>query len=231
MGRAWAELMKRLAYTCCVAQGGDWGSPISSEVACQAPAGLLGILINLPATVPSDVGATLAVGGPAPAGLSEKERGVFDALNAYRKANSSAYFTMLTVPPQTVGPDRLTRRPRSVDSRASGLRAVDVWQDPARTPTKDDVLDNVMLYEHGNLGHAGCTGRTADGALLPRPRGRPTRCPATARRSEITRQHLPLSFQHSHATRAEGNQLRRKIAQERDFEKQFELPRHSGGAR
>lgn len=138
--------MKRLAYTCYVAQGGDWGSPISSEVACQAPAGLLGILINLPATVPSDVGATLAVGGPAPAGLSEKERGVFDALNAYRKANSSAYFTMLTVRPQTVGPDRLTRRPRSVDSRASGLRAVDVWQDPARTPTKDDVLDNMTLY-------------------------------------------------------------------------------------
>lgn len=97
--------MKRLAYTCYVAQGGDWGSPISSEVACQAPAGLLGILINLPATVRSDVGATLAVGGPAPAGLSEKERGVFDALNAYRKANSSAYFTMLTVRPQTVGPD------------------------------------------------------------------------------------------------------------------------------
>jgi hypothetical protein len=71
-------------------------------MACQAPAGLLGILINLPATVPSDVGAAPAVGGPAPAGLSEKERGVFDALNAYREANSSAYFRMLTVRAQTV---------------------------------------------------------------------------------------------------------------------------------
>lgn len=95
--------MKRLAYTCYVAQGGDWGSPISSEVACQAPAGLLGILINLPATVPSDVGATLAVGR-----ARGTLRGGTRSVRPYRKANSSAYFTMLTVRPQTVGPDRLT---------------------------------------------------------------------------------------------------------------------------
>lgn len=224
--------MKRLAYTCYVAQGGDWGSPISSEVACQAPAGLLGILINLPATGRSDVGATLAVGGPAPAGLSEKERGVFDALNAYRKANSSAYFTMLTVRPQTVGPTHPPASQRGFPCiRASRSRRMAGSRKDADERRRAGQHDAVLADEHGNLGHGGCTGRTADGALLPRPRGRPARCPATARRSEITRQHLPLSFQHSHATRAEGNQLRRKIAQERDFEKQFELPRHSGGAR
>src|SRR5262245_3407470 len=49
IARAWAELMKRLGYTRYVAQGGDWGSPISSAMARQAPAGLLGIHINLPA--------------------------------------------------------------------------------------------------------------------------------------------------------------------------------------
>lgn len=86
IGRAWAELMKLLAYTCYVAQGGDWGSPISSEVACQAPAGLLGILINLPATVRSDVGATLAVGGPAPAGLSDAECSTRSTRTARRTA-------------------------------------------------------------------------------------------------------------------------------------------------
>ena len=79
IARAWAELMKRLGYTRYVAQGGDWGSPVSSAMARQAPAGLLGIHINLPATIPPDVAAVLAAGGPAPAGLSEKERVAFDA--------------------------------------------------------------------------------------------------------------------------------------------------------
>jgi hypothetical protein len=52
IARAWAELMKRLGYTRYVAQGGDWGTPISSSMARQNAAGLLGIHINLPATVP-----------------------------------------------------------------------------------------------------------------------------------------------------------------------------------
>ena len=80
IARAWAELMKRLGYTRYVAQGGDWGSPVSSAMARQAPAGLLGIHINLPAVVPPEIAAVLAAGGPAPAGLSEKERAAFDAL-------------------------------------------------------------------------------------------------------------------------------------------------------
>ena len=78
IARAWAELMKRLGYTRYVAQGGDWGSPVSSAMARQAAPGLLGIHINLPATVPSDVAMVLAGGGPAPAGLSEKERAAFE---------------------------------------------------------------------------------------------------------------------------------------------------------
>ena len=85
IARAWAELMKRLGYTRYVAQGGDWGSPISSAMARQAPAGLLGIHINLPATVPPEVAAVLAGGGPAPAGLSAKERAAFDSLDAFYK--------------------------------------------------------------------------------------------------------------------------------------------------
>ena len=85
IARAWAELMKRLGYASYVAQGGDWGSPISSAMARQAPAGLLGIHINLPAVVPPEIAAMLAAGGPAPAGLSEKERAAFDALSQLLK--------------------------------------------------------------------------------------------------------------------------------------------------
>jgi pimeloyl-ACP methyl ester carboxylesterase len=82
IAQAWTELMKRLGYARYVAQGGDWGSPVSEAMARQAPPGLLGIHLNLPAVVPPDVQAVLAAGGPAPAGLSEKERAAFDALAA-----------------------------------------------------------------------------------------------------------------------------------------------------
>ena len=77
--------MKRLGYTRYVAQGGDWGAPVSSAMARQAPAGLLGIHINLPATVPPEVAAVLASGGPAPEGLSEKERAAFNSLDTFYK--------------------------------------------------------------------------------------------------------------------------------------------------
>ena len=102
IARAWAELMKRLGYTRYVAQGGDWGSPVSSAMARQAPAGLLGIHINLPATVPSDVAMALAAGGPVPAGLSEKERAAFDSLDTFFK-KYRAYGVIMGTRPQAIG--------------------------------------------------------------------------------------------------------------------------------
>ena len=59
IAQAWAELMKRLGYSRYVAQGGNWGAPISSAMARQRAEGLLGIHINLPATVPPEVAAAL----------------------------------------------------------------------------------------------------------------------------------------------------------------------------
>jgi hypothetical protein len=88
IARVWAELMTRLGYTHYVAQGGDWGAPISSAMARQAPNGFLGMHVNLPAAVPPEVEAALAGGGPAPAGLSEQERATYDALGDYRKKDT-----------------------------------------------------------------------------------------------------------------------------------------------
>src|SRR5262249_36820552 len=68
IARAWGELMKRLGYARYVAQGGDWGSPITEAMARQMPAGLVGIHVNLPATIPPEIGAALGSGSPAPAG-------------------------------------------------------------------------------------------------------------------------------------------------------------------
>jgi pimeloyl-ACP methyl ester carboxylesterase len=140
IARAWAELMKRLGYTRYVAQGGDWGSPVSEAMALQAPAGLLGIHINLPATVPPDVAAALVAGGAAPAGLSDKERAAFDALDTLFK-NKRAYAAMMGTRPQTIG-YALTDSP-------AGLAAfIYDYNDgePERLLSKDDVLDDISLY-------------------------------------------------------------------------------------
>lgn len=154
IARAWAELMRRLGYTRYVAQGGDWGSAISSSMARQAVPGLLGIHINLPATIPLEVGAALATGGPPPAGLSDIERAVFNSLIAYNKKGNAAYFTMLSSRPETIGYG-------AADSPAflagwmlvhPGFARWTFGSDPEQSPTKDDVLDDITLYWLTNSG-------------------------------------------------------------------------------
>jgi pimeloyl-ACP methyl ester carboxylesterase len=140
IARAWAELMKRLGYTRYVAQGGDWGAPISSAMARQGASGLLGIHINLPATIPPEVASVLATGGPAPGGLSEKERAAFASVDAFYK-KYRAYGVMMGTRPQTIG-YALTDSP-------VGLAA---WiydynnGEPARLLNRNDVLDDITLY-------------------------------------------------------------------------------------
>jgi pimeloyl-ACP methyl ester carboxylesterase len=147
IARAWAELMKRLGYSRYVAQGGDWGTPISSAMARQKVAGLLGIHINLPATVPPEVAAAFA-GGPVPAGLSDKERAVLDALMTSGKSGNLAYFTMMTARPQTVGYGA-TDSPAGLAAWVLVHPGFAHWAfgaDAGQSPTKDDVLDNITLY-------------------------------------------------------------------------------------
>ena len=148
IARAWAELMKRLGYTRYVAQGGDWGSPVTSEMARQKSAGLLGIHINLPATVPSEVSAALAIGGPPPAELSEKERTVFEAIRTFAMGGNLAYFTMMAARPQAVGYG-LTDSPAGLAGFIlvhPGFARWTYGDDPGKSPTKDDVLDDITLY-------------------------------------------------------------------------------------
>lgn len=148
IARAWAELMKRLGYSRYVAQGGDWGAVITDAMGRQAPPGLLGIHVNLPATIPPEVGAALASGGPAPEGASEKERAVIDALRTYAKQGSSAYFAMMSARPQAVGYGT-TDSPAGLAAWILVHPGFAHWtygHDPEKSPTKDEVLDDITLY-------------------------------------------------------------------------------------
>ena len=147
IAQAWAELMKRLGYTRYVAQGGDWGAPIAGAMARQSAAGLIGIHLNLPATVPPEVAAALG-GGPAPAGLSQKESAVFDALRKFGGSGGLAYFTMMNARPQTVGYGA-TDSPAGLAAWVLVHPGFKDWKygaDPAQSPSRDDVLDNMTLY-------------------------------------------------------------------------------------
>jgi pimeloyl-ACP methyl ester carboxylesterase len=148
VARTWAELMKRLGYTRYVAQGGDWGAPISGAMARQAPAGLLGVHLNLPATVPPEVAAAVAGGGPAPTGLSEKERAVFESLMTFNKKGNLAYVVTMTARPQAVGYG-LTDSPAGLAAWMLVHPGFAQWtygSDPQQSPTKDEVLDDITLY-------------------------------------------------------------------------------------
>ena len=147
IAQTWAELMKRLGYIRYVAQGGDWGSPVSSAMARHAPAGLLGIHINLPAVVTPEIAAALATDAPAPAGLSEKERATFDTLSESGKKGNRSYAAMMGARPQTIG-YALTDSPAGLAAWMLGHPGFSHWtysnSDPEKSP--DEVLDEITLY-------------------------------------------------------------------------------------
>jgi pimeloyl-ACP methyl ester carboxylesterase len=140
IARAWAELMRCLGYTRYVAQGGDWGSPVSGAMARQGAAGLIGIHLNLPATLPSEIAAVLAAGAPAPAGLSQAERAAFDQLVTFNRQHR-AYAAILGTRPQAIG--------YGLSDSPAGLAG---WMfdfndgEPERVLDRTEMLDNVTLH-------------------------------------------------------------------------------------
>src|SRR6516164_3651338 len=141
--------MQRLGYTRYVAQGGDWGNAVTEFMAVQEPPGLLGVHTNMPATVPADVSKALAVGGPAPAGLSPDEKHAWDQLDFFFK-NGLGYAIEMNNRPQTLygivdSPVGLAAWMVDHDARSQEMIAR-VFDGKTEGLTKDDILDNVTLY-------------------------------------------------------------------------------------
>ncbi|MDF2193540.1 epoxide hydrolase family protein [Paraflavitalea sp. CAU 1676] len=146
MAKAWDVLMKRLGYTRYVAQGGDWGAVVSDAMGRQAPKGLLGIHVNMPATVPADIAQALKSGLPAPASLSAKEKKAYESMNDLY-TRGGAYAGIMVTRPQTLA--------YGLSDSPSGLAAFyydkfNDWTysggDAAKVLSKDDMLDDITLY-------------------------------------------------------------------------------------
>ena len=164
IARAWIMLMQRLGYTRYVAQGGDWGSVVSEEMAEQAPPELLGIHVNLPGTVPPDIAKALQSSDPAPSGLSADERRAYEQLNTLY-TRRRAYALIMGTRPQTLygladspvdlaawlldHPDGHGQPAVAITSAVLGHTSAG---HPAGDLTRDDILDNITLYWLTNTG-------------------------------------------------------------------------------
>jgi pimeloyl-ACP methyl ester carboxylesterase len=146
IAKAWDVLMKRLGYTHYVSQGGDWGSVVADAMARQKPAGLLGIHVNMPATVPADVATALKNGDPEPAGLSAKEKAAFNSLN-YLYSKGGGYAGIMVTRPQTLSYG-LSDSP--VGLASFFLDKFNDWTysggDAEKVLSKDEILDDITLY-------------------------------------------------------------------------------------
>jgi pimeloyl-ACP methyl ester carboxylesterase len=149
---AWHELMQRLGYKKYVSQGGDWGAIISEVLAVQAPAGLLGIHINMPGTVPPSVLRLIRNRDPVPASFSDVEKAAFASL-AYFYGKGFGYAEIMNTRPQTIG-YALADSPAAMAAFFYDKFAEWTYSggEPERALTKDEMLDDITLYWLTNTG-------------------------------------------------------------------------------
>jgi microsomal epoxide hydrolase len=138
IAEAWATLMAGLGYPRYGAQGGDWGAMITAQLGLADPEHLAGIHLNMVvAPPPPDLDLEH---------LHDDERVGLATYEQYARVDSG-YAKIQGTKPQTIG--------YALDDSPAGLAAWIVekfrtWSDcdgdVERRFTKDQLLDNVMLY-------------------------------------------------------------------------------------
>jgi pimeloyl-ACP methyl ester carboxylesterase len=138
IARTWHELMGHLGYPRYFAQGGDWGSAVTTAMAARALNGLLGVHLNVALVSPE---ALDQLGEP-----TEQEQEMLARAQRFR-AEENGYSAEQATRPQTIGYPL-------ADSPAGQLAWVVekfyAWTDcdghPEKAVSRDNLLDNVMMY-------------------------------------------------------------------------------------
>lgn len=134
---AWSALMKALGYDAFYAQGGDWGSGVTTAIGTRHPDRCLGIHTNMPIVAPA---------GKLLEDLTPFEEDALKGRKFYRDWDSG-YSKQQSTRPQSVGYGL-------VDSPV-GLAGWIIekfyqWTDcdghPENVLTRDELLDNLMMY-------------------------------------------------------------------------------------
>jgi len=136
IAQAWETLMVRLGYENYGAQGGDWGSLITTQIG-RNRGHCVAIHTNLPIAGPPEGGAN---------NLTEDEQRVLETLADYERSDAG-YAKQQETRPQTIGYSL-------VDSPVGQLAWIVEkfwsWMDceghPENVVSRDELLDNVMLY-------------------------------------------------------------------------------------
>lgn len=134
---AWNKLMLRLGYNKYLAQGGDWGSIVTTQIGVQNLGNCEAIHINMP------------VVGPDPEtmdSMTDLEKQALAGLTFYEE-HDSGYSKQQATRPQTLGYG-LADSP--IGQAAWILEKFYQWMDcnghPENIVSRDELLDNVMFY-------------------------------------------------------------------------------------
>ena len=133
----WDALMVRLGYDGYVAQGGDWGGAITTEIGIQARGACRAIHTNMPVAPPDP---------DTMHSLTDAERSALDALHFYDRWDSG-FSKQQSTRPQTLGYG-LTDSPAG--QAAWIVEKFHAWTDcdghPENVLTREELLDNISLY-------------------------------------------------------------------------------------
>lgn len=140
---AWNTLMTRLGYDRYVAQGGDWGSMVTAAIGVQNLGNCAGIHMNMPIVAPDS---------DTMENLTEAEQSALQAMQFYQD-HDSGYSKQQSTRPQTLGYG-LADSP--MGQAAWIIEKFYQWMDcdghPENILTRDELLDNVMVYWWTNAG-------------------------------------------------------------------------------
>jgi pimeloyl-ACP methyl ester carboxylesterase len=137
IAQLWDELMRALGYASYVAQGGDWGASVTTQIGVQNRGACKAIHINMPIA---------ARPGAMPAAPTPEEKRAFAAMQHYA-SQEAGYSTQQRTRPQTIG-YALVDSP--VALCAWIIEKFMAWTDcnghPENAIARDELLDNLMLY-------------------------------------------------------------------------------------